>query len=121
MSHNYSIISCTYTTIADTAGNILTPNPLCSLVGTVDGVQTNSQCVVTYFGIMQANAVGGAAAVKLYLAPVLLNNFWSTLPDGHTIGGPPYAPEPIYSAAVSPATPGTNVSVAAALVGSWTA
>ncbi len=115
MSHNYSIISCTYATIGD-------PNPFCFLAGTVDGVPVNPACGVFYYLVAQANAAGGSATVRLVLAPALLNGITTPL-DGHTLPGPPYAPEPVYVGSVtpvSPATPGTNVSVAAALVGTWT-
>jgi hypothetical protein len=111
MTHTYVVTNCTYTTIGD-------PNPLCLLEGTVDGVR--SACGIFYALIAQANAVGGSAAVKLVLAPVLLDCITAP-PDGHTLSGPPFASGPIYSAAVSPATPGTSVPVAAALVGSWVA
>src|SRR6266581_1718639 len=111
MSHTYVVTSCTYTTIGD-------PNPFCFLAGTVDGVPVNPACGVFYHLVAQANAIGGSAAVKLVLAPALLNGITTPL-DGHTLPGPPFVSGPVYSAAVSPATPGTNVSVAAALVGSW--
>jgi hypothetical protein len=60
--------------------------------------------------VAPANATGGSAAVKLVLAPVLLSGITTPL-NGHTLPGPPFAAGPIYSAAVSPATTGTNVSV----------
>jgi hypothetical protein len=111
--HTYVVTSCTYSTIGD-------PNPLCFLAGKVDGIPVNPACGVFYDLVTQANTVGGSAAVKLVLAPVLLNGITTPL-DGHILPGPPFVSGPIYSAVVAPATPGTNVSVVDALVGTWTA
>ncbi len=85
----------------------------------MDGVLTY-HIGVYYDAIAQANAVGGQAAGQAVLAPILLSAIGTPL-DGHSLPGPPFSQGPVYSANVSPASPGSNsVSVAAALVPQWT-
>jgi hypothetical protein len=111
---NCSIASCTYDA---SSGN---PNPNCWCVGTVDGVISGA-IAVTYQTIMQAYQVGGTAAVKSVLAPVLRSALGpKRLPDG-TFQNAPYPPIPVYSSPVAPAPQNlnTNVVVTSALVPLW--
>jgi hypothetical protein len=110
--NNFVVLSCVYD------GSSGTPDPLCYLHGSVNGVLT--AYIGVYFSqIFQAFNSGGSDALKLIFAAILTNG----LPN---VPAPqPFLPTPVYSAPYTPAPAGNannkSVSVLEALVGSWTA
>jgi hypothetical protein len=64
MTHDYAVTSATY--VLDSA-----PDPLVTIVGTVDGVDVTVQIWLS--AINQAKQVGGIQAVKNLVSPIMLS------------------------------------------------
>jgi hypothetical protein len=116
--NSFSVSSCAYD---GTSGGSGDPNPLCTIQGTVNGLQVFPQVFFAY--LMAANAAG---QMQQALTAVLFN--WYASVYGFLQNPWPSAiPFPLFpfvgpkAIQVQGPFPVPNVSVPAALIGSWTA